>query len=79
MMSCDNIIQLLQIKWEVEKKRFWKNGGFGRPRVIVCMLLILWALRTLFREKGWLTKQSVRGKHIYLTGAGSGLGRGMAL
>jgi len=31
------------------------------------------------REKGWLPKRSVRGKHVYLTGAGSGLGRLMAL
>ena len=32
-----------------------------------------------FKERGWLPKQDIRGKHIYLTGAGSGLGRGMAL
>lgn len=33
----------------------------------------------LFREKGWLPKKDVRGKHVFLTGAGSGLGRGMAM
>lgn len=78
-MSCSNIIQLLQIKWEIEKKRFWKKGGFGRPKVIVYILLFLWALRTFMREKCLLSKKSVRNQHIYITGAGSGLGRGMAL
>ena len=79
MMSCSNIIQLLQRKWEIEKKRFWKKGGFSQPKVIVYFLLFLWALRTFMREKCLLSKKSVRGQHIYITGAGSGLGRGMAL
>jgi len=60
MMSCSNIIQLLEIKWEMEKRRFWKQGGFKRPKVIVYLLLFLWALRTFFRERGWLSKKSVR-------------------
>ena len=33
----------------------------------------------VMRQRGWWFKKDVRGKHIYLTGAGSGLGRGMAL
>lgn len=79
MMSWDNICQLLQIKWEIEKKRFWKKGGFARPKVIVIILLFLWALRAFFRERGWLSKKSIRNQHIYITGAGSGLGRYMAI
>lgn len=43
------------------------------------LLLSFWALHTFARERGWLRKKSVRGKHIFLTGAGSGLGRGMAI
>ena len=61
------------------KKNFWKNGGFKSPKHIIYLLLIFWAIQSFFRERGWLKKKSVRNKHIYLTGAGSGLGRGMTL
>ena len=47
---------------------------------LICMVAIgFCALYTIFKENGWLPKKDVKGKHIYLTGAGSGLGRGMAL
>jgi NAD(P)-dependent dehydrogenase (short-subunit alcohol dehydrogenase family) len=39
----------------------------------------MWASFILAREKGWLPKKSVKGKHIFITGAGSGLGRDMAI
>ena len=42
-------------------------------------VLIICAIFVFVREQGWLPKQDVKGKHIFLTGAGSGLGRGMAL
>lgn len=57
------------------------SGGKGlrSKRVIVLILWFLWALRAWFRENGWLYKKKLTGKHIYLTGAGSGLGRSMAI
>jgi NADP-dependent 3-hydroxy acid dehydrogenase YdfG len=39
----------------------------------------MWASFILARERGWLPKKSVKGKHIFITGAGSGLGRDMAI
>ena len=42
-------------------------------------MLFLWGVYAFFKEQGWLHKKSVKGKHIYLTGGGSGLGRGMTL
>ena len=43
-------------------------------------ILFFWAMHTFMREQGWLWLQkNVRDKHIFLTGAGSGLGRLMAL
>jgi NADP-dependent 3-hydroxy acid dehydrogenase YdfG len=39
----------------------------------------LWALYTWVKNMGWLPKKSVNKKHIFLTGAGSGLGRCVAI
>ena len=40
----------------------------------------MWIMYTFMKEQGWLPlKKSVDGKHVFLTGAGSGLGRLMAI
>ena len=49
------------------------------PKDAIILLCIIWALYVYAREKGYLAKKSIRGKHIFITGAGSGLGRGMAI
>ena len=41
-------------------------------------MLFLYGFYTFIKEQGWLPKKSVRGKHVFITGAGSGLGRLMA-
>ena len=46
---------------------------------LVSSVLIFCAIFIFVREQGWLPKQNVKGKHIFITGAGSGLGRGMAI
>ena len=79
LLNKDVLLFLLGQRWKKFKKDFWANGGFTRPKHIIVILILLWALYTFFRERGWLPKKSVRGKHIFLTGAGSGLGRGMAI
>lgn len=79
LLDKDVIFFLLQQRWSKFKKDFWANGGFSNPKHLFLIFVFFWALHTFARERGWLRKKSVRGKHIFLTGAGSGLGRGMAI
>ena len=67
------------MKWNKFKKDFWKNGGFKNPKYIICLVLFFWFVHYQFKLRGWLKKKSVKKQHIYLTGGGSGLGRGMTL
>jgi hypothetical protein len=41
--------------------------------------LVLWGIHTYCKSRGWLPKKSLKGEHVFLTGAGSGLGRYMAI
>ena len=43
------------------------------------MVLFLWAFYKVLKETGNLPKKSVKNQHVFITGAGSGLGRIMAL
>ena len=43
------------------------------------VLCLLYFFKIYLREKGWLRKKSIRGKHLFITGAGSGLGRLMSI
>ena len=61
------------------KTNFWKNGGFKSKRNIVYLILFIYALYIFCKEQGLLPKKSIRGKHVFLTGAGSGLGRLLAI
>lgn len=42
-------------------------------------LFIVYAIYAYLKNKGWLPKKSVKGKHIFITGSGSGIGRQMAI
>lgn len=55
--------------------RFHKNGGLKNPMHLVVIFLLFWGLTIFARLKGLLPKKSVRGKHVFITGAGSGLGQ----
>lgn len=63
----------------VIRRRFVKNGGWTSKLNVLYLFLGLWALYTFIKTNGWLPKKSVKKKHIFLTGGGSGLGRAMAL
>ena len=64
--------------WMRFKAAFVANGGWSSKKNIAYIILFLWGFHTFLREQGWLRKKSVRGKHIFITGAGSGLGRSLA-
>ena len=62
------------------KDKFHQMGGFYSPKNYLLLFFFLWTLYTYLKEKGWLPfKKDVRGKHIFLTGASSGIGRIMAI
>ena len=64
--------------WMRFKLAFVKNGGWSSKKNIAYIFFFTWGLYTFIKEQGWLPKKSVRGKHIFITGAGSGLGRMMS-
>ena len=41
--------------------------------------LVLWGLYTFAKYRGWLPKKPLNMEHVYLTGAGSGIGLLMAI
>ena len=54
---------------------FKEHGGWSSKRNYMWILLILYAFYSLCKTKGYLPKKSLKGKHVFITGAGSGLGR----
>ena len=60
----ESFVKWAQIKWK--KKLFF-------------FILAVMAFKTYLKQKGWLWKKTLKGKHIYLTGGGMGIGRLMAL
>jgi 2-polyprenyl-3-methyl-5-hydroxy-6-metoxy-1,4-benzoquinol methylase len=63
----------------VIKTRLMFKGGWTSKRNLLFLILGLWAIYTYFKEKGWLPKKSIVKKHVFITGAGSGIGRLMAV
>lgn len=61
------------------KSQFWINGGLKSKLNLFYILVLLYGLYILAKEYGYLPKKSIKGKHIFLTGAGSGLGRLVAI
>jgi hypothetical protein len=43
------------------------------------ILVLLYGLYILAKEHGMLPKKSIKGNHVFITGAGSGLGRLVAI
>lgn len=61
-------------KWLTNPKS-WQES----PKVWIFSFLILRCIYVFLKEYGWLRKKSLDGDHVFLTGAGSGIGRMMAI
>ena len=58
----------------------WKQrGGIRSKRNLLCIVILFQLLYIMRREMGWQRKKKIEGKHIFLTGASSGLGRLVAI
>ena len=49
------------------------------PKLWIGAYIFLYCIYIFLREHGWLRKKSLEGDHVFLTGAGSGIGRMMAV
>ena len=56
---------------KMTKKQITKLGFY--------LLLLIWGFYAYLKNKGLLKKKSIKGQHIFITGAGSGIGRQMAI
>ena len=59
-------------QWQL---RFTQNGGLRNPKHLLVIFLLFWGLAIFAKVYGLLPKKSVRGKHVFITGAASGLGQ----
>jgi hypothetical protein len=55
--------------WYV-KSKIWKSGGLKSKRNLFLILVLLYSLWAFLKENGLWLKKSIKGKHIFLTGAG---------
>jgi 5,10-methylene-tetrahydrofolate dehydrogenase/methenyl tetrahydrofolate cyclohydrolase len=61
-------------------KNTWKrNGGIKGKTNWFILLIILYLLSLIRKHQGWRHKGKVEGKHIFITGAGNGIGRCVAI
>ena len=89
LFNKDVLIFLIQMQYKKWKKSYITQGGWRRPKNLMILLLckkydsinfeVLWGLYNIAKYRGWLPKKSLEGEHVYLTGAGSGIGRLMAI
>ena len=62
------------------KAKLWAEGGLaGSHWNRLLVITVIYSLYAILKKNGWWFKKSVKGKHIFLTGAGSGLGRAVAI
>lgn len=56
-----------------------KNGVSGLGKKLFALLVFVYAIHAILKNNGFLRKKSVKNEHVFITGAGSGIGRQMAL
>lgn len=45
---------------------------------MIKILILIWIIKLYLKESGSLSKKKVVGKHVFITGAAMGLGKGFA-
>jgi hypothetical protein len=73
------MLQYLQIIYYYVKSKIWKSGDLKSKRNIFLIFVFLYSAWAFLKENGLWFKKSIKGKHIFLTGAGQGLGRLLAI
>ena len=66
------LIHLRMLVWK-------KDRGLKSKFNIFMCFVFLYSLYAILKKNGWWFKKSIKGKHVFLTGAGSGLGRLVAI
>lgn len=77
-----NHFQLLQVLLSnpsLIKAYLLRHGVAALGKKLFYLLVLIYAFHAFLKSHGWLSKKSVKGEHIFITGAGSGIGRQMAL
>lgn len=72
-------LQYLELMYLYIKSKIWKSGGLKSKRNIFLIFVFLYSFWAFLREHGLWLKKSIKGKHVFLTGAGQGLGRLLAI
>ena len=60
-------------------EKFKQNGGWASKRNYFYIFLIFYTIYSFMKNRGWLPKKSLKGKHVFITGAGSGIGRNLSI
>ena len=68
VLKAKNILSQLQLRYN-------RDGGLRNPKHLLIIFLLFWGLTIFARLKGLLPKKSDKGKHVFITGAASGLGQ----
>lgn len=79
LFNKDVMTFLIKMKYRQYKKDFITKGGWRTKKSILIYLFLAYAIYNYVKHHGWLPKKSLKGEHVFLTGAGSGLGRLMAI
>lgn len=69
----------LRMLYKRIKEKFTENGGWTSKRNLGYIVILMYAVYSFMKVRGYLPKKNLKGKHVFLTGAGSGLGRQLSI
>jgi all-trans-retinol dehydrogenase (NAD+) len=75
----DQVLPKLKSLVDEFNKQYILTGKYKTNKFIFMTCLALFAFYNFIKNYGFLPKKSIKGEHVFLTGAGSGIGRLMAI